>query len=623
MPKPFFKETPALQSAFLLTAALLLSGCSLLSKEKSADANALAAISGPPSFSLQVNAPPPVQELLLKHMELQRYRTLPDLRRGELTRLLGAGESDIRALLGTMGYFSPTIELALIETPQEDTPRKVLVQVEPGPATVVESAEVTFSGSTAQDPGGERLRDSVRRNWGLQKGDQFTQSAWSSSKNEGVRRLQARRYPTAALTDSRADIDAETQQAQLRADYNPGPAYYFGPLVIEGAERYNPSGPIRLARLPVGAEYRQDTLLDTQQRLANSGLYDSVFLTLATEVAQPGEEVVHAPVIAQVREAKLQKWIYGFGLSTDTGARLSIDHTHNRVPYVGGRALSKLQLDRKNPIISSRLTSMPDYSGWNYFIGGRAAREELADFTANSVTLTTGRSKSEDKIDRTYFLQNDMAKAEGEGAPPSSSALTANYGWTGRFFNNPTNPTRGYGFGWEAGAGTTLTPAREPFGRLAARWLYLRPMGQADEDTGRRSRLSLRASGGAVLARKDAVVPITQLFLSGGDTTVRGYSYQSIGARSDNGKLIGGRYMVAGSVEWQRPISIAGNLTDWEHATFVDAGTVADQLNASTIFVGVGTGIRWRSPVGPLQADLAYGLKTKRVRLHLRLGFNF
>src|SRR5690606_34427162 len=166
---------------------------------------------------------------------------------------------------------------------------------------------------------------------------------------------------------------------------------------------------------------------------------------------------------------------------------------------------------------------------------------------------------------------------------------------------NPTNPTRGYGFGWEAGAGTTLTPAREPFGRLAARWLYLRPMGQADEDTGRRSRLSLRASGGAVLARKDAVVPITQLFLSGGDTTVRGYSYQSIGARSDNGKLIGGRYMVAGSAEWQRPITIAGNLTDWEHATFVDAGTVADQLNESTIFVGVGTGIRWRSPVGPLQ----------------------
>ncbi len=83
--------------------------------------------------------------------------------------------------------------------------------------------------------------------------------------------MQNRRYPTASLTESRADIDTDTQQAQLTVTYEPGPAYYFGPLVIEGAQRYNPSGLIRLARLPVGDEYRQTTLLDTQQRLANSG----------------------------------------------------------------------------------------------------------------------------------------------------------------------------------------------------------------------------------------------------------------------------------------------------------------------------------------------------------------
>ena len=135
--------------------------------------------------------------------------------------------------------------------------------------------------------------------------------------------------------------------------------------------------------------------------------------------------------------------------------------------------------------------------------------------------------------------------------------------------------------------------------------------------------MAFRANGGAVIANDNTVVPITQLFLSGGDTTVRGYSYQSIGARTDNGKLIGGRYMASGSVEWQRPITVAGNRSDWEHATFVDAGTVTDALDTYTVFVGVGTGIRWRSPVGPLQADLAYGLETKKVRLHLRLGFNF
>jgi len=620
MLKPFPANTPALRPAFLLASVLLLSGCSLLSKNPIDDASG----NGPPSFELEVEAPSDVRELLLQHMELQQYRRLSDLRRSELSRLLGAADANIRSLLGTLGYFSPTIELQLIETPSDsDTPRKVRVQVEPGPATIVRSTQISFSGTNAEDPSGRGMREGIRRDLERFNGERFSQSAWSNAKNEGVRRLQNRRYPTASLVDSRADIDADLNEAELRMDYAPGPAYSFGPLVIQGAERYNPAGLIRLARLPVGEEYRQTTLLETQQRLANSGYYDSVFLTLATEVAQPGDTEVQAPVIAEVREAKLQKWIYGLGVSTDTGFRFSIDHTHNRVPYLGWRAQSKLQLDQKNPLLSTRLTSLPDYSGWNYFVGAKAAREELADYMANSATLVAGRSKSEDKIDRGYYLQYDMAKAQGDGAPPSSSSITLNYGWTGRYFNNPTNPTRGYGLGWEVGAGNTITPERKPFGRMAARWLYYLPLERAEGDTGRRSRLAFRANGGAVIANGNTVVPITQLFLSGGDTTVRGYSYQSIGARTDNGKLIGGRYMASGSVEWQRPITVAGNRNDWEHATFVDAGTVTDALDTYTVFVGVGTGIRWRSPVGPLQADLAYGLETKKVRLHLRLGFNF
>ena len=111
--------------------------------------------------------------------------------------------------------------------------------------------------------------------------------------------------------------------------------------------------------------------------------------------------------------------------------------------------------------------------------------------------------------------------------------------------------------------------------------------------------------------------------MTGGDTTVRGYGYRSIGARTDNGQLYGGRYLAVGSVEWQRPIVYKGAMTDWESTLFVDAGAVADKVGDLSPRVGVGAGVRWRSPVGPLQADLAYGVKTKEVRLHLRLGFSF
>ena len=125
------------------------------------------------------------------------------------------------------------------------------------------------------------------------------------------------------------------------------------------------------------------------------------------------------------------------------------------------------------------------------------------------------------------------------------------------------------------------------------------------------------------MARQTAQIPVTQLFLTGGDTTVRGYGYRAIGARTENNQLYGGRYLGLASVEWQRPIVHNGVMTDWESAVFVDAGAVADRVGDLDPRVGVGAGVRWRSPVGPLQADLAYGVQAKQLRLHLRLGFSF
>ena len=625
MSLPSTAPSPAFGSAFLLTAALLLPGCSLLpSKEKSSDAQAVSSVAGPPSFALEVQAPDDVRELLEKHMELQRFRQQPDLQRRELSRLLGAADKNIRNLIGTLGYFSPTIALEIQEAPAASAERYiVIVRVDPGPPAQISTAQVGFSGATAEDPGGAAQRARIQRAWPLKPGQRFTQSAWGSAKSTGLRSLQQRRYPTAAIASSQAVIDADTQEAQLDVNYAPGPAYTFGALRIEGGRRYDTEGTARIARLPEGREYSQQEMLDAQQRLASSGYYDSVFLTLDTSAAQPDSAAVTAPVIAQVREARLQKWVLGVGVSTDSGPRLSVDHTHNRLPGIGWRAVTKANINKKNPLLSTNWTALPDPSGWAWFTGAKAEREETGDFYTNSLQLRAGRNRSEDRIDRSYFLQYDYARQQGDEDLPSSSSITANYGWTGRYFDNPTSPSSGHGFGWEVGAGTTLTPTREPFGRVSARWLSLIEVGRRDAVTHRRSRLALRAAGGAVLAREDVAIPVTQLFLTGGDTTVRGYSYQSIGARTDNGLVTGGRYMAAGSVEWQRPITVRGNTSDWESTLFLDAGTVTDNLDAMTVRAGVGTGIRWRSPVGPVQADLAYGLQSQRLRLHLRLGFTF
>ncbi|WP_442878852.1 autotransporter assembly complex protein TamA [Comamonas sp.] len=628
-------KKPALKPALLLGAALMLSGCSLLSpKDKDADAMGIDT-SGPPAFTLEVDAPKEVRALLEQHLELKRFRHQPDLQRRELTRLLGSTDANVRELIGTMGYFSPSVTVELTDTPDEDTPRKVVVKVDPGPPTVIEKSEVRFTGINASDELGTSQRLQIEENWPLQAGEQFSQSAWSSAKSGGLKELQKRRYPLARIDTSLADVDADTNKAQVSVTYDPGPAYTFGPLQIEGAERYDPIRIARIGRLPEGQEYNQQSMLDAQQRLVSSGYYDSVFLSLADSPLQTDTEAqrdeqrrnqgaaVTSPVIAKVREAKLQKWVFGVGLSTDTGPRLSVDHTYNKVPGLDWRAVSKLQIDKKNPLISTQLVGLPDENLWRWFAGGKLERAPAGDFYTNSAQMRFGRSKAEDRIERNLYLQYDYAKTQGDGAPPGASSLLANYGWTARYFDNNLLPTSGFGLAAEAGVGTTLTPQRSPFGRITGRWLSLIPMGDRDEETRRRSRLQLKVGVGAALAKKDVDLPTTIMFLTGGDNTVRGYGYQSIGARTENGRVIAGRYLAMGSVEWQRPITIKGNTQDFEHTLFIDAGTVGDEINNLYTRVGIGTGMRWKSPVGPIQADIAWGAQEQKLRLHLRLGFTF
>ena len=76
-------------------------------------------------------------------------------------------------------------------------------------------------------------------------------------------------------------------------------------------------------------------------------------------------------------------------------------------------------------------------------------------------------------------------------------------------------------------------------------------------------------------------------------------------------------------VAQQRPILIDDRPSEWESTVFIDAGAVADKASDLTVKVGVGAGVRYRSPVGPLQLDLAYGVDKKQLRLHLSVGFTF
>ena len=569
------------------------------------------------AFDIMVRAPTAVREILEKHLELQRYRAVTDLDEAELERLIVLAERNVRNLVGTLGYFSPDIRITR-EGRVNERP-VIVITVEPGQATVIGPVALSFTGDIADSPDSDAVaqRRNIERDWRLPTGQPFTQDGWNSAKTQALRQLVARRYPAGRLAGSLADVDAPNHTASLRADLDSGPLYRLGPMQVSGVERYDPLLVPRLARLNQGEVYDLNRLVEAQLRLASSGYFDSAYVFI-----NPENDPLAVPVQVQVREAKLQKIILGVGVTTDTGPRASVEHTHLRVPGIGWRATTKLQLEKKSPFAQTEWTSIPDEANWRWGVLGRVERINDEELITQAQRLRFGRSQIGDRIDRNIYLQYDRASVKGAGLAGNSasaagdgSALTANYVWTGRYFDTLPFPSRGYALGVELGAGTTLGQDRQPFTRTVGRWLGIKPL-----ESG---RIAMRAEAGAVLAKDTANIPATQLFRTGGDNTVRGYGYRDIGIALANGVIGPGRYLAVGSVEWQRPITLRGRSSEFEHTVFIDAGAVADKPQDLRPSFGVGTGVRWKSPIGPLQIDLAYGLKVRQARLHISVGFVF
>ena len=583
------------------------------------------------AFVIHIEAPDDIKQLLTRHLELQRYRELTDLSDDELERLLKLAGQDARKLVGTLGYFSPAITLER-QSANAGTPWPVVhITVQPGEATRVAQVNIRFAGAIAAgagagagadevtDTAAAAQRAQIQANWALRAGNRFTQSAWDAAKQQALRQLTTLRFPGGRISHTLADIDPDTQQARLEITLDSGPAYRVGDLVIEGLKRYDTELVQRLARITPGADYSQAELVAAQQRLADSGYFDSAFLTIDTS-SNPEA----AQVRVRLREARLQKIVLGVGASTDGGPRLSVEHTHHKVPGLNWRATSKLLLERDNRAIGAELLAPPDLANWRWATSGLLQHQLLGTSYVTSQQLRGGRKQNNQRIDRNIYVQYDRAESADTDttAPVIAQALSANYAFAVRYYDTLPFPSSGWGWGAEVGGGTTLGSEPQAYTRLLTRWQGFWGLGRGGTQASA-GRLAMRASAGAIIAKDGISLPSTQLFLAGGDNSVRGYGLHDIGVTLADGSVTAGRYLTTGSVEWQRPMRIKGNLSDWESTVFIDAGAVANQTSELTPKVGVGVGARWKSPVGPLQIDLAYGVDVQRFRLHLNLGFTF
>jgi len=124
----------------------------------------------------------------------------------------------------------------------------------------------------------------------------------------------------------------------------------------------------------------------------------------------------------------------------------------------------------------------------------------------------------------------------------------------------------------------------------------------------------LRGEAGKIWADPATRVPDDFGFRTGGGRSLRGYKYQHIGRELGNA-VVGASTLAVASMEWMHYFDDTYGM-----AVFVDAGDAAQSFGAMKLSLGYGLGVRARTAAGPVFLDLAYGQRTRALRLHLSLG---
>lgn len=624
----------------LLALALLTTGCASLQQEPAAPAATPAPVPAatPDAFLLvtpqefeqqsptlgvviEIEAPEPLKALLERYLDLVRLGRInrEDVEDSEWARLVDAAPKQVRELLQTEGYFAPQVDIQRTAGRAMGKPDRVLLQVTPGERARIGRVTLEVEGALerGQAAGEEHAVATLgawRANWPLDSGREFRNAAWADAKAEALARLRAAGYATASWVGTGAEIDPQSNTVRMFLVADSGPLFRYGQLEIEGLVVQDAETVQNLAGASRGAPVTESLVLDYQERLQKSGLFENVSVTLDPDP----ERADNARVLVRLREAPLQVYTVGGGISANTGPRASVEHTWRRVFGYAASSRNKVEWGQKRQFWEGEISTHPGERMYRNLIGGTVENLESDSDTVLSQRLRLGRTQDTQRIERLYFVEAERSRRTTVAGERSSAlALSVNYHGVWRDLDSVVLPTQGFTFAGQVSVGRSSgTNARDGnFSRAYGRITGYLPLG-------RTWYAQARLEAGQVFLGDNAVVPDSLKFRAGGDESVRGYSFRSLGPLVD-GAVGGGNALYTASFEIARPI-LASMPSLWG-AAFIDAGNAADSFSAlkPAVGLGLGVGVRWRSPVGPLRLDWAWGRETRKGRFHFSVGIAF
>ncbi|MBB1614820.1 hypothetical protein A9978_20470 [Pseudomonas sp. UMC65] len=517
-----------------------------------------------------------------------------------LLRFSRGAEEQAKKAAQALGYYQPHIQS---EVRGGDKPRLTL-RIDPGEPVHLRNVTVRVEGPAAS-----------LKSFRLPDGDQLKPGAvLNHGHYEDAKRLiqnQASRYGffSGRFTQQKLSVDPQAGVADIDLVYDSGPRYALGKVSFSGDSLFDEDLLRRMVPFKAGAPYDSELIAELNQALQSSGYFEGVRVDAAPTAAE--HEVI--PVAVQLETRKPRTMGLGLGYSTDVGPRVKANWTRHWVNPQGHSYgwEAEVSAPRQNVGLWYDIPLDPPLTDKLRFAGGYQ-NEEIAGTDTLSKLLTIGpewHSKLPSGWQRVLSLKYQREEYRLGDDSGLSNLLMPGLTYSYLRSDNRIDPHNGYRIQFDTklakegvGSDTNLLYGTVLLKGLTTVWDNHRFLGR------------VQFGGSATNGYKS--IPPSLRFFAGGDQSVRGYDYQTLSPENSEGDRIGGRYMVAGSVEYQYSIA-----EKWRIATFVDQGNSFNKLELPNLKTGVGVGVRWVSPVGPIRVDLAHAMNDDGdIRLHFSMG---
>lgn len=500
----------------------------------------------------------------------------------KVKHLFSEADTEIDKALRALGFYHSAVQKKLAFN--KDC-WKADFNIKPGSRVKVDKIDIKITGDAREDPDFASLLQKMP----LKKGSPLHHGQYESMKNKIESLALDLGYLKNSFTEKKLLVDKQNNKAYITLEFDSGKRLFFGEVKLDQDTLDNEFVKKYLS-IKDGEPYTSEQLAKTHNALSQSGYFESVDIRSDLDHIQDQ----HVPIVIKLSPKKKSHYGFGIGYDTDVGPLLNASYINRRINRYGHYFTSNIDL---SPVLSTAEIeytvplSKPTTDLLSFGFGLK--REHTKTFKSLSATLSARHKHAyENGWRQTLFLDYNYEDFTTDSDSGQTLLLVPGGNWLRSVSDNPIRPSKGYRIELEA-KGSYENPISDVSflqGYLSAIWLHTLPMG---------GKFIGRTVQGITLVDQITNLPTSYRFYAGGINSVRGYAYKELGPKDKSGNVEGGELLSVFSAEYEQPV-----LDNWGVAAFVDTGN-AFNFNNINFKTGVGLGIRWYSPVGPIRVDFA------------------